>query len=107
MNFINISFAENVTTVSFKEAKIFDEKFIVDLGTELFDLASKVEAGQSVLLDFATISYISSSALGKLITMNKKLKERSCSLKLINLNDDIMEVFEITRLNKFFVIEKS
>lgn len=107
MNFINTSFADNVTTVSFKDARIFDETCIVALGDELIDVAIRAEPGQSVVVDFNTVNYLSSAALGKLITMNKRLKEKGCGLKLLNIGDNIMEIFEITRLNRFFVIEKS
>ena len=106
MNFINISFAENLTTVSFKNAKIFEEACIAALGDELTDVASNVESGHSVAVDFTLVNYLSSAALGKLITMNKRLKEKGCNLKLINMGENVIEIFEITRLNKFFVIEK-
>lgn len=106
MNFINISFADNLTTVSFKNARIFEEACIVALGDELIDVASNVESGHSVAVDFTSVNYLSSAALGKLITMNKQLKEKGCNLKLINMGENVMEIFEITRLNKFFVIEK-
>ena len=107
MNFINTSFADNVTTVSFKDARIFDETCIIALGDELIDVALKSETGHSVVIDFNKVNYLSSAALGKLITMNKRLKEKECNLKLINISDDIMEIFEITRFNRFFLIEKS
>ena len=40
-----------------------------------------------------------------MITMNKKLKEKEIILTLRNMNEDIHEVFVITRLEEFFKIE--
>ena len=37
--------------------------------------------------------------------MNKKSKEKEIILTLRNMNEDILEVFVITRLDKFFKIE--
>ena len=50
------------------------------------------------------MEYLSSAALAKLITLNKKLQAAGGKLILCNIDPQIREVFEITRLNKLFTI---
>jgi anti-sigma B factor antagonist len=47
---------------------------------------------------------MSSAALGKLITLNKKVQAAGGKLILCNIDPQIREVFEITKLDKLFVI---
>ena len=55
-------------------------------------------------LDFDNVEYLSSAALGKLITMDKKVKAAKGKLRLCSIRPDIYEVFAITKLNKLFDI---
>ena len=65
------------------------------------------EAGRrKILLNFGNVEYLSSAALGKLITLNKKLQAAGGRLILCNIDPQIYEVFEITKLNKLFNIQK-
>jgi anti-sigma B factor antagonist len=57
-------------------------------------------------LNFGNVEYLSSAALGKLITLNKKLQGAQGKLILCNIHPQIYEVFEITRLNKLLNIRK-
>lgn len=72
-------------------------------------LLSKVEAtsGSHILLDFSQVSYLSSAVLNELLKVHRKLLETSGSLRLAGLNQDIRKVFEITNLDKVFVIYDS
>ncbi len=59
---------------------------------------------KNVLLHFGRVVFLSSSALGMLIRVNKKCKEFKIALKLCNISPEIFEVFKITSLNKVFDI---
>ena len=63
-------------------------------------------AGRKLLLNFGNVEYLSSQALGKLITLNKRLNGVGGQLILCNIHPQIYEVFEITKLDKFFTIHK-
>lgn len=95
----------DVTVVSFRDRKILDEQNIQLIGEQLFGL---VDEGQrhKILLNFSNVEYLSSAALGKLITLNKKLQNVKGRLILCNIDPQIYEVFEITKLNKVFNIQK-
>ena len=84
-------------------SKILDEQNIQELGAALFSLVDGDE-GRKFLLDFAAVEFLSSAALGKLITLDKKVKAKGGRLILCSVNPQIYEVFAITRLNKLFSI---
>lgn len=92
----------DVTIVKFLDKRILDEQNIQLIGDQLFSLVDDEGKGK-LLLDFSNVDYLSSAALGKLITLNKKLLNRG-QLKLCNIKPEIYEVFEITKLNKVFQI---
>src|SRR3984893_5578195 len=93
----------DVTMVNFTDRKILDEQNIQVIGEQLFSLVD--EAGRrKVLLNFGNVEYLSSAALAKLITLNKKLQQAGGRLILCNIDPQIYEVFEITKLNKLFNI---
>ena len=94
----------DITVVNFTDRKILDEANIQLIGEELFSLVDR--GRKKVLLNFGNVEYLSSAALGKLITLNNKLRAVTGRLILCNIDPQIYEVFEITKLNKFFTIHK-
>jgi anti-sigma B factor antagonist len=50
------------------------------------------------------VEFLSSAALGKLITLDRKVKAHQGRLKLSNIRPEILEVFQITKLHKIFDI---
>ena len=95
----------DVTVVNFVDRKILDEQNIQIIGEQLFSLVDE-EGWRKILLNFGNVEYLSSAALGKLITLNKKLQAVGGRLILCNIDPQIHEVFEITKLDKFFKIRK-
>lgn len=93
----------DVAVVKFIDKKILDEPNIQMIAEQLFELVDE-DRRHKILLDFSAVDYLSSAALGKLITLNKKIKSVSGQLKLSNIRPEIYEVFEITSLNKMFPI---
>ena len=51
------------------------------------------------------VQYMSSAMLGKLVQLHKRCKADKIKLKLCNISKNVMEVFEITKLNKLFEIK--
>ncbi len=100
---IEVEDVGDVAVVTFLDKKILDEQNIQLIGEQLFELVDNDER-KKILLDFSNVEYLSSAALGKLITLNKKVRGISGNLKLCSIHPQIMEVFEITRLNKVFSI---
>jgi anti-sigma B factor antagonist len=102
-NRLNVTQLKDVKVVDFVDSKILDEANIAEIGQHLIGIA---EAGDrpKLLLDFGNVDHLSSAALGMLINVNNRVKQQSGQLRLSNIRPAIMEVFEITKLNKLFKI---
>lgn len=57
-----------------------------------------------LVLDLSGLEYMSSAGLRVLLMVQKKMNVQG-SMKLINVNDDIMEIFEITGFADILTIE--
>jgi anti-sigma B factor antagonist len=101
---LQVSEVGDVTVVRFVDRKILDEANIQELGQELFQLVEE-DHRKNLLLNFSSVEFLSSAALGKLITLDKKVKAHRGKLKLSNIRPEIYEVFAITKLNKLFDIK--
>jgi anti-sigma B factor antagonist len=101
---IEVAQMGEVTVVRFVDRKILDEANIQELGSEMFKLVEQ-EKRKNLLLNFSNVEFLSSAALGKLITLDKKVKANAGRLKLSNIRPEIYEVFAITKLNKLFDIK--
>lgn len=103
---IVVAIIGELATIRFIDKKIIDSANIEEMGDELFSLVSE-EHMKHILLNFEGVGFMSSAALNKLISLDKKVKEVGGVLRLCNLKAEIMEVFVITRLNRVFDIRKT
>jgi len=101
---LDVNEVGDVTVVHFRDQKIIEDLGIQELGQELFQLV-EVENCKKMVLNFSHVDFLSSAALGKLITLDKKMKGKSGALKFCNIRPEIYEVFAITRLNRLFDIK--
>jgi len=101
---IEVNAVGDVTVVHFKDHKIIEDLGIQELGQELFQLVDS-EHCKKLVLNFSSVDFLSSAALGKLITLDKKTRAQGGKLKLCNIRPEIYEVFAITKLNRFFDIK--
>ena len=53
-------------------------------------------------VDLSKTRFIDSSGLGVLLTLNKNLRARGASLKLINPSSAVCQLIELTRLHRVF-----
>jgi anti-sigma B factor antagonist len=92
-----------VSIVELVDKKILDEARIADIGERLYALVAE-SAQPRIVLDFVNVGHMSSSALGMLITLHKRVRDKEGVLRLCNIRPSIHEVFEITRLTEVFGI---
>jgi anti-sigma B factor antagonist len=96
----------SITIVEFVDRNILDEANILQIADEIGALVAR-ESSPRLLISFAGVEHLSSAALGALITINNQIKERDGQLRLAEINDQIIEVFRITRLDRLFQIHPS
>jgi anti-sigma B factor antagonist len=102
---LDLSEVGEVTVVRFRDHKIIEDLAIQELGQELFQLV-EVDRRRRLLLNFSSVDFLSSAALGKLITLDRKVKAHGGTLKLSNIRPEIYDVFNITKLDRLFDIKE-
>jgi anti-sigma B factor antagonist len=100
---LTVSQLKDVSVVEFTNNKILDEANIEEIKTTLFGLID-AKSTPKLLLDFGNVDHMSSAALGTLINVSNRVKEKNGQLRLANIKPQIFEVFVITKLNKLFRI---
>lgn len=60
--------------------------------------------GINLILNFEHVDYLSSAVLTELLRINKAIEEAKGQLRLCSVSKVIMEVFQITNLDKMFTI---
>jgi anti-sigma B factor antagonist len=103
---MTVSTEGDVTVVELTDRKILDEVSIMQIGEQINVLLAGHDAPKLVI-DFVNVGHLSSSALGLLITLRKRIIEKKGQLSLCNIQPQIFEVFAITRLNETFSITDS
>lgn len=103
---VSVTSEGDVRVVKLIDRKILDEVNIAQIGQQLNKLAAERDHPK-IVVDFANVAHMSSSALGMLITLHKRVREREGELRLCNIQPSIYEVFVITRLNEIFQICQS
>ncbi len=65
---------------------------------------SEGDALKSLVLDFKEVNYISSAGLRVLLTAQKKMNVQG-SMELVNVSEDVMDIFEMTGFADILVIK--
>lgn len=68
-------------------------------------LQENLSGVQEVVFDFVGIEYISSAGLRVLLSAQKRMNAEGGSMKLLHVNETVMEVFEITGFTDILTIE--
>lgn len=95
---------DGVIVVGFVDRNILDEANIQAIGEEIATLIESA-AQPKLLISFANVDHLSSAALGTLITVNHRVRSKQGQLRLADIDRQIYEVFEITRLTQLFKID--
>ena len=60
---------------------------------------------EMLILDFSDVEYISSAGLRMLLSLQKKMMKKG-GMKLIGVNEDVNDVFEVTGFDEILTYEK-
>lgn len=96
----------SVTLVAFGEASILDMFTIQKIGRELYDLLES-QGHKRVVLDFGDVRFLSSQALGVLLTLRKKADKAAAQVAVSGVKPELERVFRITNLDKMFQFFKT
>ncbi len=91
----------DVTVVQFEDIQIRDMNQVQQIASDLYELVDN-QARRNLILDFGKVVMLSSSALGVLITLNKKTQSQKGKLVLVGIRDDIFRLFKLAKMHKLF-----
>lgn len=95
---------DGVAVMTITDKKVLDEIDVQIVSNQLFKLVEE-DGKDRLVIDFRNVEIISQALLGKLITLDKKVKKAKGKLRFCTIRPDIYEVFVITKLNKLFAID--
>lgn len=94
-----------ITIGTVHSTEMLDGMNVNDFGNELLTYV-EANPGSHLLVDFESVRYMSSAGLTELLRINEALKKSNGSVRLCGLSKDIRKVFQITNLEKLFVIHE-
>ena len=93
------------TIIEFRTASLMDPVQLEQTAQALYRLID-TEDRRMIILDFEKVHYISSQAIGIVLTMNKKLTAlKRSKFVLCGVGDKLMQLIKITRLDRILIIK--
>ncbi|MBD3672382.1 MAG: STAS domain-containing protein [Planctomycetaceae bacterium] len=100
-HYLIISEEGDVACVNFKDEQLTDEDNIERIGRELFALTDQYGC-RKVILDLDGLRMLTSSVLGKMITLHRKLHRNDGTLVICNAGEHVTKILETSRLHDYF-----
>jgi anti-sigma B factor antagonist len=102
--YLRIEELEDITVVRLATGDLAENR-VREVGGDLSALADRLAHGR-LTLDLSEVGYLTSTALGTLVALNKHLRLRGGHLALVNVADIVFEVFAVTRLDRILDIRR-
>ena len=99
--YFELDHQDDISVAKFRIQQLTDESNIEQMGQELFALVEQY-ARRKVVVSLESVSYLTSAALGKLITLHRKLHRQQGRLILCHLAPGVLEVLRLSRLADYF-----
>ncbi len=95
----------DVTVVCFRDPRVTNPLEIEELGRQLYHLL-ELKNSSKLVIDFSPVEFLSSAMIGKLISLNRKVKVCKAALRLCSLRPEVREIFHFCNLERVFDIRK-
>jgi anti-anti-sigma factor len=105
--FYTVSQSGKHTIVEFLTPSLMNPLDLENIGNGLFKLVDQ-DKRDHLVLDFTKVKYLSSQAIGIILTLNKMLNASSASgthLVLCGVGPQLMQLLKITRLDRILTIK--
>ena len=98
---------EKYTVIEFKTPSLMNPSELEQIATDLYRLVDE-EDRRYLVLDFERVKYLSSQAIGIVLTLHKKLSQlKKSSFVLCGVGPTLMQLLKITRLDRVLKIKES
>ena len=108
-DFYTVRQAGKHTVVDFQTPSLMNPQDLERIGASLFRMVDE-EKRDRVILDFTKVKYLSSQAIGIILTLNKKLSGGAAGgeqLVLCGVGPQLMQLLKITRLDRILTIKNN
>ena len=95
----------DVTVVRLLDSRVTNPMEIEELGHQLYQVLEFKNCSKLVI-DFSPVEFLSSATIGKLISLNRKVKVCRAALRLCSLRPEIRNVFHLCNLERVFDIRE-
>lgn len=99
--YFELSHEGESTVARFKYPRLTEDENLEQLGHELFSLVEQYDR-RKVVLDLSSVELLTSSVLGKFITLHRKLHRQQGRLVLCSMTPQVREVMRMSRLIDYF-----
>ncbi len=90
--------------------RVTDHKLHEHEATQLIDEFKaylKNSGKRLIVMDYTEVEFVASAGLGAMITISQSASEQGAKMVLTGINDDILGVMKLTRLDRLLKIEQS
>jgi anti-sigma B factor antagonist len=99
--YFELAHDRDITIARFTIPRLTEDENIERIGHELFLLVEQYDR-RKLVLNLSDVEYLTSSALGKMITLHRKLHRQQGRLVICHMLPEIQEVLRTSRLIDYF-----
>ncbi|MFG0332182.1 MAG: STAS domain-containing protein [Maioricimonas sp. JB049] len=92
---------DDVAVADFTAARITEEDNVELLGQDLFALVEKMNF-RKVIVGLQAVEYVTSSVVGKLITLHRKLVRNEGVLIIYGIHGTLHDILDASQLTRYF-----
>lgn len=98
---------DGVHVVRVKTPRLDDEAALLVLEDELTEFIENVEGPPKVVINLASVEYIFTVALAKLVSYRAKIRKLSGQMALCCLQEGVLDVMKVMHFDRLFSIYKT
>jgi len=105
MHSMKVDKDDDSLVVVFLDRNISEEVRIMEIGDELTEIASKIPAAKTFVLDLGNVEYCSSAMVGQIVQLRKSTEKNGVELRLRNVSPMVQDILRVMHLDKVLRIE--
>ncbi len=102
-HYIAVGMEGDICTATFIVPQLTDDENVEQIGRELFALVDQYGC-RKILLDLERVRFITSSVLGKIISLHRRMHRGDGRLILCRPEGEVSNVLNTSKLNQYFHI---
>jgi anti-sigma B factor antagonist len=102
---IELSEVDRVRVVGFRDRQLFDDRTVREVAEQVH-AATPATGPINLILDFSGVDLVSSSLLGKLILLQRRVDASGGVLRLCEMSNVVRSVFKTSNLDRLFAIDR-